>query len=124
MPVADYVASYRQEMEPLRAYDRALFGGSPDEVPSKYIDSSPISWIDQVRAPVLILAGANDPRCPIGQIENYLDALADRGAEYAVYRYHTGHGSMVVQERIRQAAVEVGYVRGALRATERTGEAG
>lgn len=124
VPVADYVASYRQEMEPLRAYDRALFGGSPDEVPSKYIDSSPISWIDQVRAPVLILAGANDPRCPIGQIENYLDALANRGAEYAVYRYHTGHGSMVVQERIRQAAVEVGHVRGALRATERTGEAG
>ena len=114
VPVADYVASYQQEMEPLRAYDRALFGGSPDEVPEKYRDSSPISWVDRVRAPVLILAGANDPRCPIGQIENYLAALADQGAEYAVYRYQTGHGSMVVDERIRQAAVEVGYVRDAL----------
>lgn len=118
VPVADYVASYWQEMEPLRAYDRALFGGSPDEVPELYLDSSPISWIDQVWSPVLILAGENDPRCPIGQIETYLDALADRGAEYAVYRYQTGHGSMVVEERIRQAAVEVGYVRGALGETE------
>ncbi len=114
VPVADYVASYQQEMDPLRAYDRALFGGSPDEVPEKYADSSPISWIDQVAAPVLVLAGANDPRCPIGQIENYLAALARHGVEHAVYRYQTGHGSMVVQERIRQAAVEVAFVRSVL----------
>lgn len=109
VPVADYPAAYRDEMEPLRAYDRALFGGSPRQVPEKYGDSSPLSWIDQVKAPVLILAGANDPRCPIAQIDNYLDVLARRGAEYAVYRFDAGHGSMVVEERIRQAAVEVGF---------------
>ncbi|MDQ2845503.1 MAG: prolyl oligopeptidase family serine peptidase [Actinomycetota bacterium] len=109
VPVADYPAAYRDEMEPLRAYDRALFGGSPHEVPGKYADSSPLSWIDQVQAPVLILAGANDPRCPIEQINNYLDALQRCGADYAVYRFDAGHGSMVVDERIRQAAVEVGF---------------
>ena len=32
-PVADYVSAYADEMEPLRAYDRALFGGSPETVP-------------------------------------------------------------------------------------------
>ncbi|WP_084614469.1 S9 family peptidase [Nakamurella lactea] len=115
VPVADYPAAYQQEMEPLRAYDRALFGGSPQEVPLKYLDASPLTRIDQVTAPVLVLAGANDPRCPIGQIENYLQALSARGADYAVYRYDTGHGSMVVDERIRQAAVQVGFVRAVLR---------
>jgi dienelactone hydrolase len=114
VPVADYPAAYQQEMEPLRAYDRALFGGSPQQVPLKYLDASPLTRVEQVAAPVLILAGANDPRCPIGQIENYLRALAGRGADYSVYTYESGHGSMVVDERIRQAAVQVGYVRGVL----------
>jgi dipeptidyl aminopeptidase/acylaminoacyl peptidase len=111
VPVADYVAAYEDEMEPLRAYDRALFGGSPQDVPEAYRDSSPINYVDNVRVPVLVLAGENDPRCPIRQIDNYLDALAARGARYAVYRYDAGHGSMVVAERLRQLACEIGFVR-------------
>ncbi len=111
VPVADYLAAYADEMEPMRAYDRALFGGSPDEKPDAYADSSPLSWIDQVTAPMLVMAGENDPRCPIRQIDNYLQALADRHADYRVYRFNAGHGSMVVAERLRQVACEVAYVR-------------
>lgn len=114
VPVADYVASYAQQMEPLRAYDDAIFGGSPTQVPAKYADSSPLSWVDGIQSPVLVLAGANDPRCPLGQIENYLAALQRKGKQYAVYAYDAGHGSMVVQERIRQVAVAIGFVLDAL----------
>lgn len=114
VPVADYLQAYEDEMEPLRAYDRALFGGSPTDAPSAYQDSSPLTYVDQVSAPVLILAGENDPRCPIRQIDTYLDALAERGATYAQYRYDAGHGSMVVDERIRQVACEISFVRRAL----------
>ena len=84
------------------------------EVPEAYRDSSPLTYVDQVRAPVLVLAGENDPRCPIRQIDNYLDALAASGARYAVYRYDAGHGSMVVDERLRQLSCEIGFVRDAL----------
>jgi len=114
VPVADYLQAYEDEMEPLRAYDRALFGGSPNEVPQAFLDSSPLTYVDAVVAPVLILAGENDPRCPIRQIDTYLDALAARGAKYAQYRYEAGHGSMVVQERIRQVACEIHFARRAL----------
>lgn len=111
VPVADYLAAYADEMEPMRAYDRAIFGGSPEDRPDRYRDSSPLNWVDYVTAPVLVMAGANDPRCPIRQIDNYLAALAARGAEHRVYRFTAGHGSMVVEERMRQAAVEVAFVR-------------
>jgi len=114
VPVADYVAAYEDEMEPLRAFDRALFGGSPTDVPDRYRDSSPITYVDEVRAPVLILAGENDPRCPIRQIDNYLDRLAERGVPYRSYRYDAGHGSLVVSETLRQFAAEVAFVRSAL----------
>ncbi|MEU4801236.1 prolyl oligopeptidase family serine peptidase [Actinosynnema sp. NPDC023587] len=111
VPVADYLAAYEDEMEPLRAFDRALFGGSPEEVPDRYRECSPLTYVDAVRAPVLVLAGENDPRCPIRQIDNYLDRLAARGAAYEVYRYDAGHGSLVVAETIRQTAAEVAFVR-------------
>src|SRR5205823_10483105 len=64
VPVADYVAAYEDEMEGLKAFDRSLFGGSPTEVPDKYADSSPLTYVERVGAPLLILAGENDPRCP------------------------------------------------------------
>jgi dipeptidyl aminopeptidase/acylaminoacyl peptidase len=109
VPVADYLAAYEDEMEPLRAFDRALFGGSPEQVRDRYVECSPITYVDAVRAPVLVLAGANDPRCPIRQIDNYLERLAARGADYEVYRYEAGHGSLVVAETIKQTSVEVHF---------------
>jgi dipeptidyl aminopeptidase/acylaminoacyl peptidase len=111
VPVADYVAAYEDEMEGLRAFDRSLFGGTPETVPDRYRQSSPITYVDDVRAPVLILAGANDPRCPIRQIENYIAALAARGAPHEVYRFDAGHGSLVIEERIRQVAAELSFAR-------------
>ncbi|MET8756514.1 prolyl oligopeptidase family serine peptidase [Lentzea sp. NPDC004782] len=111
VPVADYLAAYEDEMEPLRAFDRALFGGSPDELPELYQECSPLTYVEQVTAPVLVLAGENDPRCPIRQIDNYLDALAARGHTYEMYRYDAGHGSLVVAETMRQTAAEVDFAR-------------
>jgi len=109
VPVADYPAAYEDEMEPLKAFDRSLFGGSPAEVPDAYRRASPLTWVDDVRAPVLVLAGANDPRCPLRQIENYLAALAARGLPHEVYRFEAGHGSVVVAERIRQVRVALDF---------------
>jgi dipeptidyl aminopeptidase/acylaminoacyl peptidase len=111
VPVADYVAAYEDEMEGLRAFDRALFGGTPDEVPSRYEQSSPITYVDDVKAPLLVLAGANDPRCPIRQIDNYLARLTARNANFDVYRFDAGHGSLVVDERIRQTEAQLNFAR-------------
>jgi dipeptidyl aminopeptidase/acylaminoacyl peptidase len=110
VPVADYVAAYEDEMEPLRAFDRALFGGSPVELPELYDRCSPLSYVDQLRAPVLVLAGANDPRCPIRQIDNWVSAALALGKDVEVYRFDAGHGSLVVEERIRQMRAELEFV--------------
>jgi dipeptidyl aminopeptidase/acylaminoacyl peptidase len=109
VPVADYVTAYEDEMEALKALDRTLFGGSPEELPERWAASSPITYVDQVKAPVYISAGMNDPRCPIRQIDNYVERLAERGAPHEVYRYDAGHGSLVVEERIKQLGLEIGF---------------
>ena len=114
VPVADYVAAYEDEMEPLKAFDRALFGGSPEELPDLYARCSPVTYAGQVSVPLLVLAGANDPRCPIRQIDNYLAALTALGTPHEVYRFEAGHGSLVVDERVRQMRAELSFVAAAV----------
>ncbi|WP_069884727.1 S9 family peptidase [Streptomyces luteocolor] len=109
VPVADYVTAYHDEMEALKAMDRTLFGGAPEDVPERFTASSPLTYVDEVKAPVYISAGVNDPRCPIRQIDNYVNRLAARGAVHEVYRYDAGHGSLVVDERIKQVALELDF---------------
>lgn len=64
-----------------------------------------------MRAPVLVLAGENDPCCPIRQVDNYLDALAASGVRYEVSRFDAGHGSLVVEQTLRHVASEISFAR-------------
>ncbi|MFE2300894.1 S9 family peptidase [Streptomyces sp. NPDC059445] len=109
VPVADYVTAYHDEMEALKAMDRTLLGGTPEEVPERFKASSPLTYVDAVKVPVYISAGVNDPRCPIRQIDNYVTRLAAREAVHEVYRYDAGHGSLVVDERIKQVRLELDF---------------
>ncbi|MER5257537.1 MULTISPECIES: prolyl oligopeptidase family serine peptidase [unclassified Streptomyces] len=115
VPVADYVTAYHDEMEALKAMDRTLLGGTPEEVPERFEASSPLTYVDAVKAPVYISAGVNDPRCPIRQVDNYVDRLKARDAVHEVYRYDAGHGSLVVDERIKQVRLELDFAERHLR---------
>ena len=90
--------------------DDALFGGSPEAIPQAYIDRSPLTFVENVRVPLIILAGENDPRCPIRQINNYLARLSELGKPHEVVRYDAGHGSLRTDERIRQLEAEINFV--------------
>lgn len=110
VPVADYVTAFADEAPTLQAFDRTLFGGGPDEVGDLYMERSPLTYVDRVAAPVIVLAGDNDSRCPIQQVLNYVDALRARGAGVELYRFDAGHGSMVIDERVRQMKAELDFV--------------
>jgi dipeptidyl aminopeptidase/acylaminoacyl peptidase len=110
VPIADYVAAFEDEAPSLQAMDRGLFGGGPDEYPELYRERSPITYVDRVKTPLMVLAGENDSRCPIRQIDNYLASMRERGLDPEVYRYDTGHASYVVDERVRQMAAVMRFV--------------
>ena len=110
VPVADYVAAYEDEAPMLQALDRALFGGSPAEMPDLFAERNPLTYVDAVEAPLLILAGENDSRCPIRQVWNYVGRLRERGVEPRVYTYATGHASFDIEERVRQTAIVLDHL--------------
>jgi dipeptidyl aminopeptidase/acylaminoacyl peptidase len=110
VPIGDYIPAYEDEMEPLKKYDAALFGGTPTEVPEKYARSNPITYIENVRVPMILLVGQNDPRCPSRSVDVYVERLKRLGKPYEEYRYDAGHGSLVIDESLKQLAMEIDFV--------------
>lgn len=109
VPVGDYIAAYEDEMEPLKKYDDALFGGSPEQVPDAYRRSNPMTYAEHIRVPMLLIVGQNDPRCPSRSVDIYRERLLDLGKKFEEYRYDAGHGSLVVDEQIRQVEMQIGF---------------
>lgn len=54
---------------------------------SGYASMSPLTQVDQVRTPTLILQGAEDLRCPVGQAEQWLTALREQGVPTRLVLY-------------------------------------
>jgi dipeptidyl aminopeptidase/acylaminoacyl peptidase len=110
IPVGDYELSYEDMSPLLQAYDRALLGGRPDEVPELMAERNPINSADRVEAPVLFLIGEHDSRCPLRQAMAYVDRLAARGHPHELYLFSTGHGSYDIDEEIRQQRVILDFL--------------
>ena len=110
VPVGDYVAAFEDEMEGLKRYDEALFGGTPESDPEAYRVANPLTYAGRVRVPVLITVGQNDPRCPARSVDVYTARLRELGIPFEEYRYDAGHGSLVVDEQIKQVAMEIEFV--------------
>ena len=91
VPVGDYMGSYDDSAPSLQAYDRTLVGGTVHDRPEFVRERSPITYVDRVKAPVLVLIGEHDTRCVPGQAYNYVNALRDAGGDVEVYSYGEGH---------------------------------
>ncbi|WP_199434117.1 serine hydrolase [Qaidamihabitans albus] len=62
-------------------------GGTPWAVPERYAAMSPLSEVDSVRTPTLILHGTADLLCPVGQAEQWHTSLRERGVPSRLVLY-------------------------------------
>ena len=65
------------------------------------VEASPITHIDNLRAPLFIIHGANDPRVPLSEAEQIHATLSNKGikAELLVYQ-DEGHGLAKLANRV------------------------
>ncbi|KAI0819862.1 alpha/beta-hydrolase [Trametes gibbosa] len=87
-----------------------LVGGTPAQVPAVYRDRSPINLAGNIRAPLLVLQGADDAVVPPQQAELIVDTIRKRGGrvEYTVFEGE-GHGWRKA-ENIKTALLkEIGF---------------
>lgn len=62
---------------------------------------SPIHQVDRIRAPLMVVHGANDPRVPIGEAEQIVASLRDRDAPVEYLRFENeGHGLVRLDNRL------------------------
>ena len=60
IPAGDMVAAHYASMPEIQAYDVALYGGTPEEVPDLWRERNPMTYVDRAVAPVLVIAGEQD----------------------------------------------------------------
>jgi dipeptidyl aminopeptidase/acylaminoacyl peptidase len=82
--------------------------GDPEENADLWRERSPITHVENMEAPVFVVHGVNDPRCPISQARTFRDALLDEGWEMGPdgdFEYEEleeeGHGSSDAEQKVR-----------------------
>ena len=65
-----------------------------------YKASSPITYAEQVVAPICIIQGRNDTRCPPRQVEIYEAKMKALGKDIEVHWFDAGHISMDTERQI------------------------
>jgi len=100
VPFVNWFTEIQNEDPVLQQSDLATMGDL-EKNKARYEDRSPINFVDQIKAPLYLLAGGNDPRCPKSEAQQVVDAVKKRGGvvEYKVYE-NEGHGFAKVENQI------------------------
>lgn len=92
VPFLNWFTEMENEREDLKYWDHENMG-DPVKDRDRLRDASPIFFLEKISAPVQIIAGANDPRCPLEeslQAKNELERLGKQ-VEFKHYE-DEGHG--------------------------------
>ncbi|HYX69287.1 MAG TPA: S9 family peptidase, partial [Terriglobales bacterium] len=100
VPFVNWFTEVEHEDPLLQQYDLATMG-DPVKDKARFEERSPIHFVDRIKAPLLLLAGGNDPRCPKEEAQQVADAVSKRGgvAELKIYE-NEGHGFARVPNQI------------------------
>jgi len=89
--IADFALAYEDSSDALKSFFAGLFGGTPAQKPEAYVASSPVTYAENVRAPIYIMQGKHDTRTPPRQIELYEAKLKALGKPIEVEWFDAGH---------------------------------
>jgi dipeptidyl aminopeptidase/acylaminoacyl peptidase len=100
VPFVNWFTEIEHEDPVLQQSDIATMG-DPVKNKTLFEDRSPIFFVDKIKAPLLLLAGGHDPRCPKEETLQVVDAVKKHGgtAEYKIYD-NEGHGFAKVENQI------------------------
>jgi len=100
VPFVNWFTEIQNEDPVLQQSDLATMG-DPEKNKALYEDRSPINFVDMIKAPLYLLAGGHDPRCPKTEAQQVVEAIKKRGGvvEYKVYE-NEGHGFAKVENQI------------------------
>lgn len=107
--IINWNTMYRDQDERLKAYQRGLLG-TPEDSPEVYKASSPLTYLNAAKAPLLTIQGENDIRVPRGQAQEVNDLLKAKGnIVETVFYPQEGHGFDRRENRLDSLRRTVGW---------------
>jgi dipeptidyl aminopeptidase/acylaminoacyl peptidase len=91
--MTDLVVDYYATRPDLRPYSEEMMGGSPEEVPDRYRERSPINFVENIRGRLLIVQGLRDPNVTPDNVHAVTRALDEHDVPYELLTFEDeGHG--------------------------------
>lgn len=95
------LVSFLNNTAPYRRKLRATEYGDPEKDKEALIKLSPITYLQQLKSPLMIIQGANDPRVPAGEALQIHKQLRQKGIKSQLILFpDEGHGTQKKENRI------------------------
>lgn len=105
VPFLNWVKSHKNSREDLQHWNIENMG-DPEENKDLWIARSPYFFLDKVNAPVQMICGGNDPRCPASESTDAYDELKKLGKEVELHLYEDEGHSFLKIENVVDAEVK------------------
>ncbi|MBL8098688.1 MAG: S9 family peptidase [Anaerolineales bacterium] len=100
VPFMNWIQSHYESREDLQHWNIENMG-DPEENKERWIALSPYFFLDKVNAPVQLICGGNDPRCPASDSIDARDKLIEFGKEVELLLYEDeGHSFLKIENII------------------------
>jgi dipeptidyl aminopeptidase/acylaminoacyl peptidase len=100
--VANWISGLEDASPQLRNSDRIEYGDITNaEDRAFFTEISPLSYAGQIRSPLMVVHGANDPRVPVAEADQIVRAVRHRGGDVEYLRFpEEGHGIARLGNRV------------------------
>ena len=91
--MTDLAVDYYATRPDLRPYSEEMMGGSPEEMPERYRERSPINFVENIRGELLIVQGLKDPNVTPDNVHAVIKVLEQNNIDYDLLTFEDeGHG--------------------------------
>jgi dipeptidyl aminopeptidase/acylaminoacyl peptidase len=98
--MTDLVVDYETTRPDLRPYSAEMMGGTPDQVPERYYERSPLHFVQNIQGRLLIIQGGQDPNVTPQNVETVVKALREHSIPYELLNFEDeGHGISKVENQ-------------------------
>jgi dipeptidyl aminopeptidase/acylaminoacyl peptidase len=114
--MTDLVVDYNTTRPDLRPYSEEMIGGSPEEIPEKYRERSPINFVEDIEGKLLIVQGGQDPNVTPENMREVVKRLHLHDIRYELEVFDDeGHGIYRVANQERLYPRMAGFFKEALK---------
>jgi dipeptidyl aminopeptidase/acylaminoacyl peptidase len=111
VPIVDFVELYEQADPSYKTFIAHQFDGTLEEKPELYKDRSPITHIETLKSPVLVIAGENSQWCPPGIARKLCEKAQNMNLPvFLEVLEGENHGPSRVSHAIKTAVLELEFL--------------